>query len=36
MAGVHAIIGVGEGLITVAVVSLVKATRSDLLSLQKI
>ncbi len=36
MAGVHAIIGVGEGLITVAVVSLVMATRSDLLKLQRI
>ena len=36
MAGVHAIIGVGEGLITVAVISLVMATRSDLLKLQRI
>ncbi len=36
MAGVHAIIGIGEGLITVAVVSLVMATRSDLLKLQRI
>jgi cobalt/nickel transport system permease protein len=36
MAGVHAIIGIGEGLITVAVISLVMATRSDLLKLQRI
>ncbi len=36
MAGVHAIIGIGEGFITVAVVSLVMATRSDLLKLQRI
>jgi cobalt/nickel transport system permease protein len=36
MAGVHAIIGIGEGLITVAVVSLIKATRPDLLKLQRI
>ncbi len=36
MAGVHAIIGIGEGLITVAVVSMVMATRADLLQLQRI
>jgi len=36
MAGIHAIIGVGEGLITSAVLSLVLATRVDLLQLQKI
>jgi cobalt/nickel transport system permease protein len=36
MSGVHAIIGIGEGLITVAVVSLIKATRPDLLKLQRI
>jgi cobalt/nickel transport system permease protein len=36
MAGVHAIIGIGEGLITVAVLSLVMATRADLLKLQRI
>ncbi len=36
MTGVHALIGVGEGLITVTVVSLVTATRRDLLELQKI
>jgi len=36
MAGIHAIIGIGEGLITVAVVSLVLATRADLMQLQKI
>jgi cobalt/nickel transport system permease protein len=32
---VHMVIGVGEGLITVAVISLVMATRSDLLELQQ-
>jgi len=36
MAGIHALIGIGEGLITVAVVSLVLATRADLMQLQKI
>ena len=36
MAGVHALIGIGEGLITVAVLSLVMATRADLLQLQRI
>ncbi len=36
MAGIHAIIGIGEGLITSAVLSLVLATRADLLELQKI
>ena len=36
MAGVHALIGIGEGMVTVAVVSLVMATRSDLLRLQRI
>ena len=36
MAGVYAIIGIGEGLITVAVVSLLLATRADLMQLQKI
>jgi cobalt/nickel transport system permease protein len=35
MAGVHALIGVGEGLITAAVLSLVLAARADLLELQK-
>jgi len=35
MAGVHAIIGIGEGLITAAVLALVLATRADLLELQK-
>jgi len=35
MAGVHALIGVGEGLITVAVLSLIMATRADLLELKK-
>ncbi|MCJ7769082.1 MAG: energy-coupling factor ABC transporter permease [Dehalococcoidales bacterium] len=36
MAGVHSIIGIGEGLITVAVVSVVLSTRADLLKLQRI
>ena len=36
MAGVHALIGIGEGLITVAVLSLVLATRADLMRLQRI
>lgn len=36
MAGIHAIIGVGEGFITVAVLSMVMSTRADLLRLQRI
>ena len=36
MAGFHALIGIGEGLITGAALSLVLATRTDLLQLQKI
>jgi len=36
MAGIHALIGIGEGLITGAVLSLVLATRADLLQLQKV
>ncbi len=36
MAGIHALIGIGEGLISIAVVSLVLATRADLMQLQKI
>ncbi len=36
MAGIHALIGIGEGLITGAVLSLVLATRADLLQLQRI
>jgi cobalt/nickel transport system permease protein len=36
MAGWHALIGIGEGLITVGVLSLVMATRRDLLELQRI
>jgi len=36
MAGLHALIGIGEGLITGAALSLVLATRTDLLQLQKI
>src|SRR4030043_1304053 len=35
MAGVHALFGIGEGLITAAVLALVLATRADLLELQK-
>jgi cobalt/nickel transport system permease protein len=35
MAGIHALIGVGEGLITAAVLALVLAVRADLLELQK-
>jgi cobalt/nickel transport system permease protein len=34
MTGVHMLIGVGEGLITVAVLSLIMATRADLMKLQ--
>jgi cobalt/nickel transport system permease protein len=33
MAGIHALIGIGEGLATVAVLSFVLATRADLLEL---
>lgn len=36
MAGIHTIIGIGEGLISVAVISLVLTTRADLMQLQKI
>ena len=36
MTGVHAIIGIGEGLITVAVLRLLATTRIDLLQLQRI
>ncbi|MFC1991258.1 energy-coupling factor ABC transporter permease [Chloroflexota bacterium] len=36
MAGLHALIGIGEGLITSAVISLVLAARADLLQLQRI
>lgn len=36
MVGVHALIGIGEGLITTAVLGFVLATRSDLLQLQKV
>lgn len=36
MAGFHALIGIGEGLITGAVLSLVLAARADLLQLQKV
>jgi len=36
MAGFHALIGIGEGLITGTVLSLVLATRADLLQLQRI
>jgi len=34
MGGIHVIIGIGEGLITAAVLSLIMATRADLLKLQ--
>lgn len=36
MAGIHALIGIGEGLVTVAVMSLVMATRADLLQLERV
>jgi cobalt/nickel transport system permease protein len=36
MAGVHALIGIGEGLITTAVLAFVTTTRADLLELQKV
>ncbi|MFH0888686.1 MAG: energy-coupling factor ABC transporter permease [Planctomycetota bacterium] len=36
MAGVHSLIGIGEGLITVAVISFIMTTRPDLLELEKI
>jgi len=36
MAGIHAIIGIGEGIITVAVISAIMATRKDLLQLKPI
>lgn len=36
MAGWHALIGIGEGLVTVGVLSLVMATRKDLLELRRI
>jgi len=36
MAGFHAVIGIGEGLITAAVLSFVAVTRPDLLQLQRI
>ncbi|MCX5776546.1 MAG: energy-coupling factor ABC transporter permease [Candidatus Firestonebacteria bacterium] len=36
MAGVHALIGVGEGLITVVVAGLIAKVRPDLLNLQKV
>ncbi len=36
MAGWHALIGIGEGAITVAVLSFVMATRRDLLELQRV
>jgi cobalt/nickel transport system permease protein len=35
MAGVYAIIGIGEGVITAMVLSLIMATRADLLEMQK-
>ena len=36
MAGVHTVIGIGEGLITVAILSLVYQTRSDLVRLPQV
>jgi cobalt/nickel transport system permease protein len=36
MAGVHVLIGIGEGLITAAVLAFLRATRADLLELQKV
>ena len=36
MAGVHALIGIVEGLVTVAVLSAIAATRADLLELKRI
>ncbi|OGO23629.1 MAG: cobalamin biosynthesis protein CbiM [Chloroflexi bacterium RBG_16_50_9] len=36
MAGIHALIGIGEGLITGAALSLVLATRADIWQLQKV
>ena len=36
MAGIHAVIGIGEGLITIATLSLLTKVRPDLLTLQKI
>jgi cobalt/nickel transport system permease protein len=36
LAGLHALIGIGEGLITATVLSFMLATRSDLLRLQRI
>ncbi|MFL7810748.1 MAG: energy-coupling factor ABC transporter permease, partial [Anaerolineae bacterium] len=35
MAGVHALIGIGEGLITVAVLAFLRVTRPDLLTLRQ-
>ncbi len=36
MAGVHVLIGIGEGLVTAAVISLVMTTRADLLQLERV
>ncbi len=36
MAGIHALIGIGEGLITAVVLSLIMSTRADLLALERI
>ncbi len=36
MAGIHALIGIGEGLITTIVLSLVMSTRADLLTLERV
>jgi cobalt/nickel transport system permease protein len=36
MAGVHALIGIGEALITVGIITLVKKVRPDLMSIEKV
>jgi cobalt/nickel transport system permease protein len=36
MAGVHALIGIGEALITVGIIALVKKVRPDLMSIEKV
>ncbi len=36
MAGIHSLIGIGEGLITLIAINFIKKTRSDLLELEKI
>ncbi|MCL5985260.1 MAG: energy-coupling factor ABC transporter permease [Actinobacteria bacterium] len=36
MAGIHAIIGIGEGLITVGIIALIKRVRPDLILMEKV